>query len=240
MQVPPLTRRAALRLALRVSAGIIAAFVATVTHAQTAAPTSQVVRFSVFSPQRIKDLTFAPRPGGAPQTLAFQPTARSVRYEYRGAMPLRFLDGTTGAVLAEATVPPAMREALLLFTLLPTPTAQGLKYQIAVLDDSVARQVPGTLAIINLSGLTLAGTVGKEAVKLKAGLNPAITIGRTAAVTFRATHNNRSVQSYAGNVQLTARQRALLILFPPFNKGSLEAQSRLLIDDPQPGKKAGG
>jgi hypothetical protein len=33
-------------------------------------------------------------------------------------------------------------------------------------------------------------------------------------------------------VPLGPRQRALLILFPPFYAGSLEVQSRLLIDEP--------
>ncbi|MEK7248557.1 MAG: hypothetical protein AAB092_08825, partial [Chloroflexota bacterium] len=56
-----------------------------------AQPTITTVRFSVFSAKPIKEVGFAPRAGVAPQAVAFAPTARSPRYEFRGAMPLRFV-----------------------------------------------------------------------------------------------------------------------------------------------------
>ncbi|MES2696340.1 MAG: hypothetical protein V4773_22920, partial [Verrucomicrobiota bacterium] len=108
----------------------------------------------------------------------------------------------------------------------------ALRYQIAVLDDSLARHASGGLSILNLSGLALAGTVNKKALTLAVGLNPTLDIGRVpTAITLRTTFNKRTYQAYAGNIRLAARQRALLILFPPFNKGSVEVQSRLLLDE---------
>jgi len=203
--------------------------------AQTPAP----VKFTVFSAKPIADLQFVPRQAAVAQKIVFYPTARSPRYEYRGAMPLRFFDATSGAVVAEATIPSEIREPLLLF--LPLEVSGGgdakkkggaLRYQVAVLDDSVARLGRGALAIVNLSGLPLSGTVNKDEVTLRAGLNPALAVGRSAKVALRTTFNKRIYQSYAATVTLTPKQRALLILFPPFYKGSLEAQSRLLIDEP--------
>lgn len=199
-----------------------------------AASDAPVVRFTVFAARPIADVSFGPRATGALQKLQFYPTARSPRYEYRGAMPLRFLDAGTGAVVAEATIPPGMRDVLLLFS--PVDAAAGgagaLRYQVAVLDDSAARHAVGGLAVINLSGLALNGTVNDEKVVLKAGLNPVWAIGRSATVRLSTTFKNRVYQAYAGTMSLGRNERALLILFPPFYKGSLEVQSRLLVDQP--------
>jgi hypothetical protein len=148
--------------------------------------------------------------------------------------PLRFVDANSGDVVAEAVIPPSIRDALLLFSPLDATAAAGksLRYQIAVLDDGAARHGSGGLAIINLSGLALAGTVGAEKVTLKAGLNPTLAIGRAAAVTLSTAFKGRTYRSYAATVTLGRNDRALLILFPPFNPGSLEVQPRLLVDQP--------
>jgi len=149
-------------------------------------------------------------------------------------MPLRFVDAATGAVVAEATIPAGLHEALLLFTATEAGSSgtKALRYQISVLDDGAGRQGPGGLAIINLSELALSGTVNSEKVTLKAGLNPTLAIGRSAKITLSTVFKNRSYQSYASTVSLGRNERALLILFPPFYKGGLEVQSRLLLDQP--------
>ncbi|MBL9209055.1 MAG: hypothetical protein JNL92_01220 [Opitutaceae bacterium] len=226
---------------LRWVCGVTASIFA-VLGASAAEPAVAVaVQFSVFSVQPIRDLSFIPRANTAPVKVVFQPTARSVRQEFRGAGPLRFVDATTGDVVAEAVIPPTIRDALLLFSPLDAKASAGtkLRYQIAVLDDGAGRHGPGGLAIINLSGLALAGTVGAEKVTVKAGLNPTLAIGRSAAVTLTTTFKGRTYQSYAATVTLGRNERALLILFPPFNSGSLEVQPRLLVDQP-PGSAAAG
>ena len=201
-------------------------------RAQTPA-SGQSVRFTVFSAQSIKEIAFVPRLNASPPKLQFQPTARSTRYEYRGSMPVRFVD-SAGAVVAEATIPPTIRDALLLFT--PADVTAGstgsLRFQIAVLDDAATRHGAGGLAIINLSGMALSGTINAEKVALKPGLNPTLPIGKSAKITFSTTAKNKTYQSYASTVTLGRNERALLILFPPFNKGGFEVQSRLLLDQP--------
>ena len=161
--------RAAWKPALIFAAVFLCAFEA---RAQPAPPPP--VRFTVFAAKPIAGLTFTPRANAEPQQLPFYPTARSARAEYRGAMPLRFTDSASGAVVAEATIPAGMRDVLLLFTPLaaaPAAGGTGLRYQVAVLDDSAARHAAGGLAIINLSGLALSGTVNEENVTLQPGLN---------------------------------------------------------------------
>ena len=220
----------------RLSASVVAAFAlfafSCPANAQAPRLGEQAGRFTVFSARPITDISFAPRTAAPKQKLVFYPTARSPRYDYRSAMPLRFLDATTGAVVAEAVIPPEIREALLLFSAIePTPTS-GLRYRVAVLDDSSPRQAPGSLAIINLSGLALTGTVGKETVALEAGLNTPIAVTSAAKVVLRSSAKGRSFQAYADEVKLKKNERALLILFPPFYKNSQEVQSRLLVDAP--------
>ena len=198
---------------------------------QTAPAAGPSVRFAVFSAKPITDLTYVSRIGGPPQKVVFQPTARSARYEYRGPMPIRFVDATEGVPVAEAVIPAGMTNALLLFSPLETPRG-AMRYQIAVLDDSAARQGPGGLAIINLSGLALEGTINEHPITLKAGLNPPVAVTRAAKVTLTTVFKNRTYQSYTGNVTLGRNERALMILFPPFRPGALEVQSRVLLDQP--------
>jgi len=197
------------------------------------APASaQSVRFTVFSSQVVSGLTYTPRSDQLPTSLVLYPTARSPRYEYLGAMPLHFTDATTHSIVAEATVPPAIANALVLLIPIDPAPASGLRYQTYVLDDTIARQSVGSLAIINFSGMELAGSLGGQPLTLTPGLNSAAAIGRSASLVLRTTIKNRTYQVYAGNVELAKNERALLLLLPPFYRGSFEVQSRLLIDAP--------
>jgi hypothetical protein len=201
----------------------------------------QVVRFTAFGVRPLTDVAFVPRAKAAPQKVQFYPTARSPRYEYRGPAPLQFVDPETRELVAEVTVPPGMQQVMLLFSPVE-PAAAGagkLRYRVAVLDDSTARHGAGGLAIINLSGLTLSGTVNERAVTLQAGLNPTLAVGRALKMQFTTVFKQKTFQSYAGTATLKSDERALLILFPPFNPGSLEVQSRLLVDRPSAGKSPG-
>jgi hypothetical protein len=224
------------RSALHTFVGLL---LATFASAEVAPP-SAAIRFTVFSAQPIKEVSFVPRANTPPQPVQFFPTARSPRYEYRGAMPVRFVDTNSGAVVAEAIIPAGVRDALLLFS--PMEPAAGAvaapgvpaerRYQIAVLDDGAARHTAGGLAIINLTGLALSGTVNTEKVTLKAGLNPTLAVGRSAKIALNTVSQKRTYQGYTGTATLGRNERALLILFPPFYKGAHEVQSRLLLDQP--------
>jgi hypothetical protein len=213
------------------------AALAAALRAQSPASADQPLHFTVFSAKPITGLGYAPRAGAAAAHVQFYPTARSPRYDYRGAMPLRFTDGSN-TVVAEAVVPSEIHDALLLFAAIDPPAgdapkaASTLKYRVAVLDDGAARNAAGGLAVINFSGLALGGTIAGKEVTLKDGLNPVQAVGRSAKIVLKTTLKGRSFQAYAEDVKLKKNERALLIFFPPFYKGSLEVQSRLLIDEP--------
>ncbi len=209
-----------------------------VAHGQAPRMPEQPLHFTVFSAQPIQGLSYMPHPGGAATKVVFYPTARSPRYDYRGAMPLRFTDAGSGAPIAGAIVPPEVHDALLLFSptepsaASETKVANAIKYRVAVLDDGAASHAAGGLAVINFSGLALSGTIDGREVTLKDGLNPPQNVGRSVKVLLKTTVKGRTFQSYADDVKLKKNERALLILFPPFYKGSLEVQSRLLVDEP--------
>lgn len=205
---------------------------ATALLAQAPRTAEQPLHFTVFSSKALTGLAYTPKPGVPPVTMKFFPTARSPRYEYRGSMPLRFIDAAASGIVAEATVPPEIREALLLVSPIEPAPATGVKYRVAVLDDSALKNSAGGLVVINLSGLALAGKIDGKDVELKDGLNAPQAVGRTAKIALHATLKGRTYQAYAENLTLKKSERALLILFPPFYKGSLEVQSRMLVDEP--------
>jgi hypothetical protein len=201
-------------------------------------PAEQPVRFTVFCPRAITGLAFAPRAGAPPQPLVFYPTARSPHYDFRGTMPLRIVDAKSGAPVAEATVPSAISSALLILVPVEPVPAAGLRYRVFVLDDSATRQTAGSLEIINFSVLALSGTLEGKPLTLVDGLNPATPVGHAAKLQLRTPSKARTYQAYSGEIALGKNERALLLLLPPFYQGSLEVQSRLLVDSLAPLKVA--
>lgn len=208
------------------------------------------VHFTVFSAVPISGVGFLAKPDAVPTPVAFYPTARSPRYEYVGSNPLRFQSipaaGTDGPAattemkaMAEVTFAPNIRDAFLLFEPMMPAAKDGMRYRVYVLDDSTVRQAPGTLTVVNLSGLPLNGSAGKSFVNMRDALVAPFTIGRSAKVSLRVPYAGRSYQAYTDTIDLEAGERALLILFPPFRPGSLEVQSRLLIDKPADEAPAG-
>jgi hypothetical protein len=192
-----------------------------------------MIRFTVFSAEPVNGVGYVPKPEAPAVPLVFYPTARSPRYTYEGGNPLRFYlpanNGTTSAPAGEVTIPPGVRDGLLLFT--PASGPGGPRYSVRLIDDGPGRHPPGAIAIVNLSGLPLRGTVGRTEMVLKDGLNTPVKIARSAPVMLRTMFRGRLYQSYAGTVELEAGERALLILLPPYRAGSLEVQSRLMMDE---------
>lgn len=207
----------------------------TLVAAEPAEPVRPPVHFTVFSASPVAGLAYRPKPEGELHAVEFYPTARSPRYVYESAEPLRFFSTGEGAstVAAEVALPPEVTELLLLFAPLVPRTEGGPLYRVYVLDDGAARRAGGTLAIVNFSGLELRGMVDGRAVMLREGLNAALSVGPSSQVELSVHFRGRSYRSYVDTIVREAGERALLILLPPFSPGSVEVQSRLLIDVPR-------
>jgi hypothetical protein len=209
--------------------GLSSALVAASVRPETAP--ERHLDFTVFSSQPISGLAYRPSVDAAPCPLIFYPTARSPRYDYRGPPKISFTDGKTGTVVAEAVVPPTISSALFLLTV--DRTANGeTRYRVRVLDDSVRRHAPGELHVLNYSGLLLSGIINRRPVTLADGRAILVSAGNSADIRLCTAFNGKSYQAYADSVPIGQSGRALLILLPPYQRGALEVQSRLLFDAP--------
>jgi hypothetical protein len=191
------------------------------------------VRFTVFAVRPIDGLSYLSTTG-AKQPLKFNPASRSTHHTYNGASPVRFVDTATGTLVAEAAIPPDMRQPLLLFSELATPGPRGLRYQISVLDDSAAKLSAGHLAILNLSGLKFTARLDQSEFTVAEGLSSPVPFKRETKLTLFTNVRGARVQSYADVIKPPKSARLLLILFPPARKGAVEVQTRALSDDPPP------
>jgi hypothetical protein len=200
-----------------------------VLSAQEAKPAP--IHFTVFAAQPLPGLAFLP-PKGAAQPMKFALSARSPRYTYAGPPPLKFIEVATGKEVAEAIVPAAVREALLVFSAAPPGEPHGWRYEITVVDDSATQVAPGRFAILNLSGLKLTGTFDRTPIMVSDGMNPPAVFTHPATLTLFTLSHGVKVQSYSEVVRTPKSSRLLLVLFPPARKGALELQSRPLVDVP--------
>ena len=200
-------------------------------HAQTNPASLPAVWFTVFAAEPIEGLEYARQPAGPVVPLAFYPTARSPRHEYRGPQPLRLVETRTGTTVAEVAIPAGWREVLLLVASASGGTGPH-RYQVTVLDDGPRQRAAGQLRILNLSGLELSGDLNGRRIGIDPGLNPALSAGRSARLTLRTSFRGRSYLSWHDTITLGPAERALLILFPPYLTGSLEVQTRVLLDEP--------
>ncbi len=200
----------------------------------------QQVEFSVYCMQRIEGLKFT-NAEGRTKALRFYSSSRSPKYQYRGTSPIKIFRErvVSGALqptaieripVAEAQILPSARQLLLVFIADPRPA--GLQYIVYSFDDSLANLPAGYVAIFNLSGFTLHGSIGSRPVLLKAG--PSISYplrGDFTDLRFGTYFGDRFRQTYLSPVILTDNQRAILFFYPPYLKGSPEIQPRLLIQD---------
>ncbi|QYM80119.1 hypothetical protein K0B96_05745 [Horticoccus luteus] len=217
-------------LALR---GSLFLAVAVAAIAQPARPRELEVHFTVFAPTFVSDLAYRIKTERAVKLvpLTFFPTARSPVYAYRGPAPLEIVDEKSGEVVALADVPPNISEPLIiLFPLTPAPT-KGTRFRVYVHDDAKSKHGPGGLGVLNFSNLSLDGTVDRQAVQFGNGFYGPYNVGAVAKVMLRTRFRGRSLQTYADSIHLGRDGRALLLLLPPFYRGSLEVQTRILLDE---------
>lgn len=192
------------------------------------------VHFSVFSLRPIPGLAFLPGGEHAPEPIELYPTARSSLASYRGPMPVRLVSTITGAALAEVWIPSTITRALIV--LAPDRgAASGGPWVPFVVDDDLPLSRAVRFTLLNLSGLSLRGRINAQAFAIRAGLNPIPGVSGHIRLELRAALKDRDYHSYGDALTIAAAERALLILFPPYYRGSLEVQARMLREETPPG-----
>ena len=188
------------------------------------------VQFSVFALRPVPGLAFLPGDEQAPQPIELYPTARSSVVSYRGPMPVRLVNTITGTAVAEAWIPPTTTRALIV--LAPANgQASGGSLTPFVVDEHAPQSVSARLTVLNLSGLSLRGRINGRQMAIRDGLNPIPGVSGAVHLELRAAPKDRDYHSYAEDVTLASGEQALLMLFTPYYRGSLEVQARLLREE---------
>lgn len=212
---------------------VASAAILTVRLGAQAGGTAAKVHFTVFSPEVLTGVSYVARTKPEPKymPLVFFPSARSPVYECDGVMPLQFVNTATNEVIGSVTVPPGMREPLLVFFPVAPKSGSSVRYHVYVHDDTTMKLEAGGLAVLNFSGLSLTGTIDRKKVELQEGYEGPFSVGTSAKVQLSTVFHGRKLQSYSDSIALGKDGRALLILLPPFRKGSIEVQTRVLLDE---------
>jgi len=209
--------------------------------AQTTGPERFItLRFTAHAVSSLPELVlFEPKTNDMARAITFYTSARSPVYDYVGTNPVVFFNEALPVnpgepmqrkMIAQAMVPESVTQPLFIFFKNPAAEndAKAVPFLVYVFDDSAANLPPGQISLINVSGLEFAGRFNDQVLPIKAGLTPHIILGRSAHIELRTQVAKRYYQSYASTQTLTARERALMLLLPPFNKGSVEVQVRIL------------
>jgi hypothetical protein len=193
------------------------------------------LQFTIFATGRLPDLVYQiaarPVPRFAPVMLF--PSSRSPVYHYEGWDDLCLFEAGSRRLLARAEVPRSISRALLIVAPWPQAPPAGPSHRVYVFDDSTTHLPPGTLGILNMSGFRLAGAWGAQPLDLEQGYRGPFPCHETVAVQLAVTVRSRRYQAFADRLSAGAGQRGILILLPPYRRGSVEIQYRLLLEEPQ-------
>ena len=191
--------------------------------------------FTVFSPEPLTGLSYRPRPDRAPEPLVFYPTARSPDYAYAGPSRLELLVGQDAKHAGEVVLPKGVHRLLLIVTPRPGPNG-ARRLHVTWVSDGSASHPAGTLRLINDSGIRLTGLLGQRSVSMESGADRLIPAESGTDINLRAQVKGRSYQACSLAIRVPPAERALLLLLPPYQRGAVEVQWRLLVDKVSPEK----
>ena len=224
---------------------IVLAFLVNAALGQEPGPANLIdVEFSVYSFKRITGLRYR-NPVGALEEVAFYSSSRSPVHRYKGANPVVFYsgvadpspenpDGVSPRPVAEVSVPPGVRKALLVFFASERSEGEreGDRYLVYPYDDSLSNLSWGEIVFFNVSGFTMDGFIDRRQVSLRQGPSAPFRVGGgMMRVNLGVYAGRRYRQSFDSPFSLRSDQRGIVFFFPPFLEGSPEVQTRVLIEN---------
>jgi len=197
-------------------------------------PRQVSLRFTVFALGGAKGLAYEPRTGHARRPLKFYSAYRSPRYDYHGPVRIRFFDteeADQALPVATYDVPEgAAGDLLLLFFPKEVPTAQGLKYDVYGIDDSLDRTPAGHFTTINVSGRDYVGQYGGNRIAIPQGVGRAHA-GKGHLILYLATQiEGIWLPTGRHDFGMGARDRVTLIFYPPASGSGVYPIIRRLTD----------
>lgn len=214
----------------------------TVTTAAAAKPASYSVTFSVYALQALKttNLYYADAHNSLTK-LEFRKKSRSDHYQ----ATIQSDDGALRIYRQYATsakkTPPILVEQIRIepcnVPLLLLITADNDRTHDAInayaIDDSQHNSSPGSIRLVNITGIDVFGKIGTALIALQhGGISQAYNQAsrQPVDISVAAKGNNRYHLLYKNNIRITSGSRGLLILTPPIREGSIRIGGHLLLD----------
>jgi len=201
------------------------------------------IQFRVFALNTINGLCFQPALKAVAREIVFFSSERSSAYRYKGGASLAFYEGTgssspipgpTGEItsppVALAMLPPGVKQVMLLFFPKRQPAADGLKYDVVVIEDSLEKVPLGMAVTLNASGQNYEGRVGTVPIQIPPGQGVPFKVVGRVHTQLAARVNGQAFRAATFDLKLNAQQRAWVLLFPPYAIGEFQPQIRVLYE----------
>ena len=179
--------------------------------------------------------------------IGFRTSGRSLKYEYKGPLPLTFFeetktptpdnpDNVTRTVVAQISPPTDKSDLLFLFSRNPSENDSGLQYSIDWIDTNIRAVPSGHITIFNTLPIEFEGGIQQSKndanpvlIKTKPGINPPIDIEPKAKVILALNSNTDGLlRAYEDTVHCGRDERILLVIFPPRFPGSYQVGSKII------------
>jgi hypothetical protein len=134
--------------------------------------------------------------------------------------------------VAVAALPSGMKEALLLFIALPEAQPSGIKFLVLPVDDDPLHFPAGHIGVINVTGRSYTGQVGKKILDIPQGRGG--NVDAAGPVDFRLACRDEGQWVAAGHHFFTIGPgaRVYLVLFPAMTPTGVGPVIRTLVDEP--------
>jgi hypothetical protein len=197
-------------------------------------PKEVSVQFSVFALGGAKDISYISKTGEGLRALKFYSAYRSPQYLYRGASRISFFEtsstGADPAPVAVYDIPEGAENLLLLFFPKETPTANGLKFDVYGVDDSVGRTPVGHFTTINVSGREYVGQYADNRITIPQGVGQIHAAKGRVSLLLAAQIEGHWMPSGKHEFNMASKDRVTLIFYPSASRTGIYPIIRRLTD----------
>jgi hypothetical protein len=195
------------------------------SRAQLANPDPAVrqvaLEFSVSCRDVVSGLVYRPARGRPCKPVTFYGGYRARPISYKGAARMEFFDQADAASenpqpVAICNVPEGITSALLLFLPKAQPTAEGLKFDVVAINDSLEKVPPGSFAVINVTNNDYAAQYGTASpITISRGVNPFNRASGQVILRLAVRDGVEWINAGRRSLDLTKQNRVWVILYPP-------------------------
>ena len=206
-------------------------------------PKDVSLKFSVFALGGAKDIGYFSKTDKTPRALKFYSAYRSPEYVYQGGARISFFEtpSTRADAVAVAVydIPEGAENMLLLFFPKETPAANGLKFDIYGVDDSVRRTPAGHFTTINVSGREYVGQYSDSRINIPQGVGQVHAGKGRVSLLLAAQIEGQWMPSGKHEFSMASKDRVTLIFYPSASRTGIYPIIRRLTDSLPPSDEKG-